>query len=217
MIDDDVKTSERFVACLKKRKNINYFYHAKVSSTRNYALKNIVRASEIVADITHEHDIVSIVDLDDRLTPGAINRVHEMYISNPLLGLTYGSYAPSSGKKKRNCGKYPDGCDFRKHRWLGSHLLTFRYGLFRYLVENCEETMLLAGGRWPKYAYDFAITFSLMELLGHDRIEHIPDVLYIYNDQSPHNCHKIARKAQIAEANWYRSQEPLKRLDTLPW
>lgn len=217
MVDSEPKTAERVCECLKNKKNITYHYHAKVSAERNYALKNICGVMRFLFAVAHDHDVVSVVDLDDRITPGALYRIHQEYANDNNLALTYGSYRPLSGKKMRNCGKYPDNCNFRSHRWLGSHLLTFRYGLLKYLVENHAGSMLLAGGKWPKYAYDFAITFSLMELAGQDRIKHIPDILYIYNDTSPHCCHKIARKAQIAEANWFRAQEPLNRLENIIW
>lgn len=216
MVDSDFDTAER-VKNVFAEKQPGYLYHARLSSERNYALKNICNVIRFMEEVIHDHDVVSVVDLDDRLEKKALKRIHDLYTKNNGLGLTYGSYRPLSGKRKRNCGQYPKGCDFRKHRWLGSHLLTFRYGLMRNLLEDNLNSMLLAGQRWPKYAYDFAFTFSLMELAGHDRIKHVPDVLYVYNDMSPHNCHKIARKAQIAEANWYRAQEPLKRLEVVPW
>lgn len=156
-----------------------------------------------------DEDIIVDVDLDDYLEMGALYTVAAEYDRNPDLVLTYGSYRCESGKAAVFNGEYQSD-RFRQVRWKASHLKTFKYKLFKkirvgdFKGKNGKPFMTCA---------DVAMMFPMLEMAGLDRIKHIKECLYCYNDLNPVNDHKIAKQDQERTVKYLRSLPPYKRVE----
>ena len=68
---------------------------------------------------------------------------------------------------------------------------------------------------WLMTASDVAMMFPLIEMAGINRIRHVPELIYEYNDTNPHNDHKVNGEEQKAVEAWLRKKDQKKRLVTL--
>ena len=68
----------------------------------------------------------------------------------------------------------------RRYQWCFSHLRTFKAGVFKKLPKDDFKIK----DQWMMSAWDLPIMFGLAELSG-NRIRHINDVLYVYNNENP--------------------------------
>ena len=155
-------------------------------------------------------DIICDVDLDDYLLPGAFDVVMKAYCDNPDLLLTYGSYVTSSGKPARFNGKYKTD-SFRTQKWKASHLKSFKYKLYRQIK---LRDLKGSDGNFFMTTSDMALMFSMMEMAGLDRIRHITESLYCYNDESPLSDHNINADIQKRNEIYIRRQPRRQRIET---
>ena len=152
-----------------------------------------------IYNAVHQHtqpdDICIILDGDDTLAhPQVLSRVQAEY-NNPNVWLTYGSYRTSSGDigcSQPIPARVIHSNSHRRAPWRSSHLRTFRSWLFK----NIKAEDLQIGNRWINTAGDLAIMFPMLEMAG-DHSSYIPDILYIYNDNTGHNDHILRRQQQI--------------------
>jgi hypothetical protein len=54
--------------------------------------------------------------------------------------------------------------------------------------------------------------WAMMELAGFERCIYNPEVVYVYNDQSPDSDHRVRPAEQRNAENQIRQQQPLKRM-----
>jgi len=143
-----------------------------------------------------DQDMIVQIDGDDWLKHNKVlERVKREYDNGAWL--TYGQFKYYPSGKLGPCGVYPPQIlnkkDFRKYKWIGSHLKTFKYFLFKRI--NTKD-FLDGKGRWLTSAADMAFMFPMLEMAG-PWISFIPDVLYIYNKANPLRRDRVALCDQL--------------------
>lgn len=142
-----------------------------------------------------DQDVIVQIDGDDWLKhEKVLERVQREYNSGAWL--TYGQFEYSASERAGPCGIYPleilKNRAFREYEWIGSHLKTFRYFLFKRID---SKDFLDSKEKWLTSAADMAFMFPMLEMAG-THIAFIPDVLYVYNQANPLGRNKIASRDQ---------------------
>ncbi len=120
--------------------------------------------------------VVASLDLDDWLgPPTALSTVAKYYAAGAMV--TYGSFMFADGRRGF-ARAYAPTENVRKVPWRGTHLKTFRAGLFQKIK---HEDFQDESGKWLPYARDLALMFPLLEMAGYDRTAFIPEPIYVYN------------------------------------
>ena len=134
----------------------------------------MINLIDAVADLPDERIVVHL-DLDDWLARrDALLIVERMHHAGAWL--TYGSFEFADGRFPQWMGPYKPGEDVRRSQWRGSHLKTFRAGLFR----KIKPSDLMLDGLPIEHARDLAAMFPMIEMAG-QRAVFCPAVLAIYN------------------------------------
>lgn len=186
---------------------------------RVYASLNIFQTIGELNDCYNlkDNDIICLIDGDDHLAHAeALQIAYRAHVIGAWL--TYGSYYKLSEWKedgdtaKMHRGSYRNDEEYRKRMWRASHLKTFRYGLYRRLK---PDWYIGPDGKPLRVCSDLALMFPMMEMAGKERIQHINKPLYMYNDISPDNDHKVRGKEQKDIEYWLRHQEPYHKINSL--
>lgn len=175
IVADDAST-DNTVSAIKSRipNNMKIIINKK----RKRILANQYHAVSICKPA--DEDVIVIVDGDDRLfTEDSLKKLAEYY-ENPDVWMTYGSYIIfPSGKRGVDPVAVPKDFDFRRGKWILSHLRTYKYFLWKnILLEDLKskETDDFFGA-----AVDFCTMKPMAEMAGWEHIKYIPDILYVYN------------------------------------
>ena len=178
--------------------------------------------------LSKPNSIIVTVDFDDWLPDNQVlNRLNAVY--NPDVWMTYGTYCEYHGNEQYRFFppgffyRYPNDVvennDFRSHRWLASHLRTFRRELF--LNINHDDLIDPRTKTYYDMAGDFCFMLPMIEMCG-ERFEHIPDTMYVYNranelseDKHDHRDGTIGVSRQEATADSIRNKQRYVRLDSL--
>ena len=152
----------------------------------------------------HPEDVLGIVDGDDWLaTPTALQRVINEYVQTDCW-MTYGSYACSDGTTG-NCTSpltpahlacEAAGRGFREVPWIFSHFFTakaFVWARVPRTVLDFSEHPTHDGS-----TSDQLFNIPIAEMASSKHIRHIPDILYIYNNQNPLSDCVVRPKEQEA-------------------
>lgn len=211
IVIDDASTDETYKLCRRSIRGDRRFVLWR-RPRRSYALANIdlaIRSPEV-----GDNHIVVLVDGDDWLSSDdSLQSVCETYGEHSCW-MTYGCFIDyPGGKAGKRGGPYPPSVvaanSYRTHPWLGSHLRTFRAGLYRrisrpYITD--PRSGLLYTVTW-----DMAIMFPMLEMSG-PRAQHIDNVLYVYNRNNPIGDSVIRREDQLEAERIIRSYQPHKPL-----
>ena len=108
-----------------------------------------------------------------------------------------------------------DFARLRSLTWCGSHLRSYRAGLFHSVADQDPEFSCMkdAQGNWLTSAVDAAVMFPVMELAGFDRVRYNDRVLYVYNSDNPQSWHRRGRSEQLANFMEVVSKRPFRRID----
>jgi glycosyltransferase involved in cell wall biosynthesis len=177
----------------------------KLNETRQYNIANFLDATKLLKPI--DEDVMIMIDADDWLaTPEAFSIVASKYEKNPRLLLTHGTWRSHPVSDMSNNFPYTRE-DFqnriRKATWKGSHLKTFKYKLWKRLK---DEDLRDPSGRYFTVTGDLIMMFPLIEMAGYGRVEFIPEVLYIYNMETPANDAKQRFNDQVNNDRYIRSR-----------
>jgi glycosyltransferase involved in cell wall biosynthesis len=168
------------------------------------------------------HDIVVILDLDDRLAhPRALERLAREYDNG--CWLTYGNYCRTSraGCMSRvarwsgiwrvrpgwlgGCSRLPPEIvrdrRFRQYPFTTDHLRSFKGFLWNAIR---RDDLLDRTGRYPTTAGDVAVMLPMLDMCAPGKIAFIPDVLCVYNDTRALNDHAVDRALQQETEMWFR-------------
>jgi len=184
----------------------------KVTFIQNEARCGAMRNLYDMIHSCDDDEIIVTLDGDDMLAhPGALSRVNKEYESGEVW-MTWGSYVDLP-KRTPGCARpipkhVIDTNSFRRHPWCFSHLRTFRANIFKKLPASDFQDN---NGKWMMAGWDLPIMFGLAELSGH-RIRHIPDTLYLYNNENPIQDYKVRLGEQQAIERLVRGRAPHKRL-----
>jgi glycosyltransferase involved in cell wall biosynthesis len=186
--------------------------HVDNENNRQYLVGSTVHA---IQDANPDpEDIIACIDADDFLCDErAFEVVLDAYRENPSLLLTYGSYVNlSTNQTGKFTGAYaPDEC-FRTSTWRASHLKTFKAKLWNALP---KEELLDAHGNYFRCCADRAMMIPMMELAGHDRIKHIPTILYCYDDTNSLGVWQTMRILSKETRAYIAAKSPLRMIEQL--
>lgn len=159
---------------------------------RNYQGENI----RIGTEMSQEKSIIITLDGDDWFPhDGVLARVNKEYQKHDCW-MTYGTYVEFPHRDvSHHYMEYPlevrQNKTFRNHRWLASHLRTFRRELF--LKINPEDMKDPTTDDYVSMAPDLSFQFPMLEMCGVDKSRYIPDILYVYNRENPMSESKISQ------------------------
>ena len=128
-------------------------------------------------------DVIINLDGDDQFaTPHALRIIQDTYRRFDCW-LTYGSWISDLPDGQGLWPGYPEGVqDFRRHRWLGTGVRTWKRWLWD-LIDNADFRD--ASGRYFAVGEDQAILLPMLEMSG-GRSRHIAEALMIYTRSSRH-------------------------------
>ena len=137
-------------------------------------------------EIFYDEDIIIELDGDDWLFDNnVLNLINEKYTSNKNLWLTNGSFIYSNGRF--GFASKVNYQTVRQDVFTFSHLRTWKVHLWRQID---EESFLDENNEYFVSAPDVAYSLPMIEMSGDKHYEFIPNILHVYNEESPFNEHK---------------------------
>lgn len=167
-------------------------------------------------ELSKPGSIVVSIDGDDWLKNSRVlQRLNDVYNSGEVW-MTYGTYEEYPYRDVSFIYQpYPDEViknnGFREHRWLASHLRTWRREL---LLKIDESEFKRPDGEWLDTTGDQAIMFPMLELSG-NRSRHIVEVSYVYNVANVTRDGASNEARQIELSNYLRSKKKFQPLESL--
>jgi glycosyltransferase involved in cell wall biosynthesis len=162
-----------------------------------------------------KNSIIVILDGDDWLAHENVFKTIDHYYQNPDIWLTYGQFWYLKKNKKGLCRPIPSDAlergTVRQLSWRTSHLRTFYAGLFQHIPYDD----FFYDGNWIPKCFDVLTMMAMIELAG-TRVQFIPDILYIYNDDNPISYHHDPTHQREIEA-YIRTLPPYKSLKEKVW
>jgi glycosyltransferase involved in cell wall biosynthesis len=210
-IVDDMSTdstTERLKKLVEPYDNI----HLIVNEEKGYCPYNLFKA--INAANPKDEDVIITLDGDDWLYNKKVLSIVAAIYDEHNCWLTYGSYidfpamVPGTSNGTYTQDVIEEG-KFRQVLWCGSHLRTFKYGLFKHIP---QDYCLDDNGDWFTVTYDLMLMFPMMEM-ARDRIYKINQPLYVYNMANPLNDHSIHRQKQYDTELRFRKMPIFDRLE----
>jgi glycosyltransferase involved in cell wall biosynthesis len=182
IIDDlsDDGTSDIILSTIKNDDRFIFFKNEE----KKYKLKNL---DELIIqdELFDDEDIIIELDGDDYLFNNKVfERILKEY-ENKNVKLTNGSFMYVNGSIGFSSQCNPK--TIRKDVFTFSHLRTFKRELWMNIP---EEQLKDDNGEYFKSGADVAYSFPLIEIAGEKGYRFIPDILYVYNHESPFNDHK---------------------------
>lgn len=149
-----------------------------------------------------KEDILVFLSGDDYFSgDDVLSHLNEVYQED--VWFTYGQFIPLSGNYGEFCKPIPDTKTYRKSPiWHASHLITFK----KWLWDLIKEDDFKHNGEYPKYAFDCAFIYPMIEMSGHEHIRFIRKVLYIYNDTNPSCIYKVDPEGSIRCTNYFKNK-----------
>ena len=203
--DDTVSKIESLISNDKRFKLL-------VNTEKKYKLRNfynLIMDEELIDD----QDIIIELDVDDWLyDENVLAKIHNRYPNNKTLWMTNGSFMYSNGQIGFSSKVNPS--TVRKDPFRLSHLRTWKSHLWRSIE---EESFIGPDGEYFRSAPDVAYSFPMVEMAGDKHYEFIPDIMYVYNAESPYNEHKPnssdgGLQSQSNNANYIRNMKPYRPL-----
>lgn len=169
-----------------------------------------------------DDEIIVTLDGDDWFAHTGVLSLLNRYYNDENVWLTYGQLIEYPSYKRGSCkeplfnhlkrGKIRDGWHYlRKHEWLFSQLRTFYAGLFK----RIKLKDLLENGNFYRVAGDIVIMCPMLEM-ARDHAKFVPEILYVYNRETPLNDDKIWKKEQVRVARKIFDAKPYDALTTHP-
>lgn len=208
------KTYEKALQCVEMHQAEDRVQIIKNEVNRK-ALYNLYHAVHSAAD----DEIIVLLDGDDWLAHGHVLKELNRYYNDPHVWLTYGQYM-TYPKYELGISREPIFMTYLKYAnlrkvgpfskstdWFFSHLRTFYAGLFK----KIKQEDLLYKGEFFSSAWDLAILFPMVEM-AREHAVFIPDVLYIYNRETPFNDDKLRKQEQFDLNLYIRALPPYSRI-----
>ena len=198
-IVDDCSTDQNHIDKLKKIEK-TYPNRIKIiyKTVNEGGLKAIIDAFATVKP--NNEDIILQVDGDDWLYHDNVFKIiNKAYQDRTQL--TYGSYKIHYPNNKlhntrgicADCAGYVRIYkSYRKHKWIFSHLRTFKYKLWK-KIKHCD--LKDDNEQYWRVSWDMAYMFPLLEL-SNGLFKYINDILYVYNMHNPLCDFKLRKNEQ---------------------
>lgn len=184
------------------------------NKVRKYQGENI----RIGTEMSPEKSIIITLDGDDWFPhSNVLSKINSVY-NETGCWMTYGTYVEHPYRDVSNIyHEYPlevrTNKTFRQHRWLASHLRTFRRELF--LKINPEDMKDPTTNDYVSMAPDLSFQFPMLEMCDVDKSKYIPDILYVYNRENPMNESKINQDEINRIEQMLRSKKPYETVKSL--
>jgi glycosyltransferase involved in cell wall biosynthesis len=137
-------------------------------------------------DLFEDEDIIIELDGDDWFfDEKVLDLINQKYTDNKNLWLTNGSFIYSNGRF--GFASKVNYKTVRQDVFTFSHLRTWKVHLWRQID---EESFLDENGNYFVSAPDVAYSLPMIEMAGDKHYEFIPNILHVYNEESPYNEHK---------------------------
>jgi glycosyltransferase involved in cell wall biosynthesis len=166
-----IKDDDRFVLIKNKEKK--------------FKLRNM---DELIMneDLFEDEDIIIELDGDDWFfDEKVLDLINQKYTDNKNLWLTNGSFIYSNGRF--GFASKVNYKTVRQDVFTFSHLRTWKVHLWRQID---EESFLDENNNYFVSAPDVAYSLPMIEMAGDKHYEFIPNILHVYNEESPYNEHK---------------------------
>jgi len=167
-----------------------------------FAIPNIIKCIELLKP--SEDDILITLDADDWFSSNQVlSTLNRYYTENPELLVTYCSWVSyPDPNSPTNCHPYTQedfNTTLRHKDWRGTHLRTFKYKVWKHIK---DEDLRGYDGKYLQTAWDIAIMLPILEMAGFSRSKYIPEKLYTYNQETPHNDYKLYALQSIRDAEY---------------
>jgi len=174
-------------------------FSLRVNRKREFLMGNIFSAF-LHMNIEPE-DVVLIVHGDDKLLPGALDRIWEYHRKG--FDFVYTDHMTGDNTPPIGRPVIPS-IPIRQQLWCFSHVRSFKGYLFLGMDDGDFRD---DRGRYFRAAGDLSLLFPMAEMVGSSKIAYIPEKLYFYRDHPDCN-HYILRGEQL-DNNWLlRSRKP---------
>jgi len=178
---DDVSTDDT-IEKIKSLIDNDKRFELIENKEKKFKLKNIDGLIRDESKINDE-DIIIELDGDDRFSnTNVLSFINNKYNINSDLWLTNGSFIYRDGRV--GFSAKVDYSKIRNQPFQFSHLRTWKAHLWKKI--NPEDFNHQFGNSIIS-APDLAYSFPMAEMAGNNHYEFIPEILYIYNDESPYN------------------------------
>jgi glycosyltransferase involved in cell wall biosynthesis len=181
------------------------------NATNQKALYNLYRA---ILGCKNDQIIV-LLDGDDWFATNHVLSDLNNYYQNDDMWMSYGQYIRHPDKQIGMCTpvtkEFLSSAKMRHEKWQYSHLRTFYAGLFKKI--RLED--LVEEGKFYTAAWDLAIMFPMMEM-AREHVFFTPDILYVYNFETPLNDEKIRAREQQRIEKAIRAKPVYKELKEDP-
>jgi glycosyltransferase involved in cell wall biosynthesis len=205
-ITDDLSTDNSVSVVKNLIKNDSRFIlienQKKYYQGGNY--DQVIRNNPDISD----NDIVVEIDGDDWLPDSKVlQRVSDLYEDNNVW-IANGSFRYSDGRQ--GFAAPPTNIDnIRNERFTATHLRTWRAFLWRAIDENYLKD---DNGRYWEVAGDLAFMYPMIEMAGKENYRFMPEINYIYNEETPMNDHKVNMSSVIRIVNILRNKPKYNKL-----
>ncbi len=181
------------------------------NTTRCGSMENIYNAVHSCKD----HEIMVMVEGDDQLAHSKVLQIVNKTYQDPNVWMSYGNYQslyPCSAHFSRQVPADVIAKNaFRETEWTTSHTRIYYAWLFKKIK---REDFMYKGNFYP-FVSDLVAMFPMLEMAGtHSKF--IPDVLYIYNNNSPFNEFRVAPEGTLVCDAAIRSAQKYTPLDAAP-
>jgi glycosyltransferase involved in cell wall biosynthesis len=155
--------------------------HVHRNRTRRYSMYNHIRS--IRRSQAAPEAVIATLDGDDWFSDDhALRQIADAYEMHDCW-VTYGSWLSNvpnrQGRRDGLWPGYPDGdVDFRRHRFLGTAVRTWKKWLWDHLR---DEDLRSETGEYVRVSEDQIIMIPLLEMAGTARARHIPAPIMTYN------------------------------------
>ena len=154
-----------------------------------------------------DEEIVVLLDGDDWLFHTKVLQTLNRYYQDSKVWLTYGQYI-TYPQGEKGISREPltrwrtrsEGWFGKETDWCFSHLRTFYAGLFKKIKRSDLEYQ----GEFFSSAWDLAMLFPMVEMAG-DHAVYVPDILYVYNQETTLSDGKVHKEEQLFFNRYIRS------------
>lgn len=185
----------------------------KLNETRKYNVVNFLEASSLLNP--EDDDVLVMIDADDWLAgPNTLDIVNKYYSQVPELLVSHGSWVPYPRPNATNNVPYSmedyQG-NIRKLWWRASHLRTCRYKIWKHIDPQDLKDQT---GNFFKITGDLALMYPMLEMAGFLRVRFIPEILYVYNQETPFSDDKHSSQLQLSTAAYIQNMKPYSYRET---
>jgi glycosyltransferase involved in cell wall biosynthesis len=146
-----------------------------------------------------DDEIIVFLDGDDSFYGNKVLSFLNDYYNNNDCLITYGQAIWTDGRKGFAC-KYTKEQfnNLRNEPLRVSHLRTFRRFIYKEIEKQDPNFSCMKDdkGEFFRFAWDVAMMFPLLEIVGYDKTHFIDKLLYVYNIHNPISEHAINQTSQ---------------------